>query len=122
LSQTGIRGKKLRQDKLSFYDFNIHQDEDDLPTQVTRPYGQIAPIEVGSQKKGYVARFLVSICETCSFHQARKCPSRFRKRKQFYGLYFRRSKMRLAHGENVASSSKKPNRIHALQLKPRFGQ
>jgi hypothetical protein len=94
--QTGIRGKKLRQDRLSFYDFIIHQDEDDLPTQVTCPWGQIAPVEVGSQKKGYVARFSVSICETCPFHQAGKCPTIFRKRKQFYGLYFMPSKMRLA--------------------------
>jgi hypothetical protein len=96
LLQTGIRGKKLRQDRLSFYDFSIHQDEDDLPTQMTCPYGQIAPVEVGSQKKGYVARFSVSICETCPFHQAGKCPTIFRKRKQFYGLYFMPSKMRLA--------------------------
>jgi len=96
LLQTGIRGKKLRQDKLSFYDFSIHQDEVGLPTQVTCPYGQIAPVELGSQKKGYVARFSVSICETCPFHQAGKCPTLFRKRKQFYGLYFMPSKMRLA--------------------------
>jgi len=96
LFQTGIRGKKLRQDKLSFHHFSIHQDETGVPTQVTCPYGQIAPVEAGSQKKGYVARFSVSICETCPFHQARKCPTRFRKRKQFYGLYFMPSKMLLA--------------------------
>jgi len=96
LFQTGIRGKKLSQNKLSFYHFSIHQDESGLPTQVTCPYGQIAPVEVGSQKKGYVARFSISNCETCPFHQARKCPTRFRKRKQFYGLYFMPSKMRLA--------------------------
>jgi hypothetical protein len=96
LFQTGIRGKKLCQDKLSFYHFSIHQDESGLPTHLTCPYGQIAPVEVGSQKKGYVAQFSSSICETCPFHQARKCPTRFRKRKQFYGLYFMPSKMRLA--------------------------
>jgi hypothetical protein len=96
LFQTGIRGKKLRQDRLSFHHFSIHQDEAGLPTQVTCPYGQIAPVDVGSQKKGYVARFSVSICETCPFHQAGKCPTRFRKRKQFYGLYFMPSKMMLA--------------------------
>ena len=96
LFQTGIRGKKLSQDKLSFHHFSILQDETGLPTQVTCPYGQIATVEVGSQKKGYVARFSLSICETCPFHQARKCPTRFRKRKQFYGLYFMPSKMRLA--------------------------
>jgi hypothetical protein len=110
LFQTGIRGKKLRQDKLSFYHFSIHQDETSLPTHVTCPYGQIAPVEVGSQKKGYVARFSVSICETCPFHQARKCPTRFRKRKQFYGLYFMPSKMLLAlrrHRNEVFQKSRR---------------
>jgi hypothetical protein len=63
---------------------------------MTCPNGQIAPVEVGSQKKGYVSRFSISICETCSFHQARKCPTRLRKRKQFYGLYFMPSKILLA--------------------------
>jgi hypothetical protein len=96
LFQTGIRGKKLRQDRLSFHQFSIHLDEAGLPTEVTCPYGQIAPVEVGSQKKGYVARFSVSICETCPFHQVRKCPTRLRKRKQFYGLYFMPSKKMLA--------------------------
>jgi hypothetical protein len=96
LLQTGIRGKKLSQDKLSFHDFVIHQDEAGLPTQVTCPYGQIAPVEVGSQKKGYVARFAVPICESCPFHQFNLCPTRFRKRKQIYGLYFMPSKMLLA--------------------------
>jgi hypothetical protein len=96
LLQTGIRGKKLRRDKLSFYDFIIHQDEIGLPTQVTCPYGQIAPVEIGSQKKGYVAKFAASICETCPFHQFNLCPTRFRKRKQFYGLYFMPSKMLLS--------------------------
>jgi hypothetical protein len=63
---------------------------------VTCPWGHIAPVEVGSQNKGYVARFSVSICETCPFHQAGKCPTRYRKRKQFYGLYFMPSKMLLS--------------------------
>ena len=88
LFQTGIRGKKLRPDQLSFYDFDLQLDELGQPVQVTCPHAQTAPVELGSQKKGYVARFAVSICETCPFHQAQKCPTRFRKRKQFYGLYF----------------------------------
>jgi hypothetical protein len=93
LFQTGIRGKKLRPDKLSFHHFSIHQDETGLPTQVTCPHGQIAPVEVGSQKKGYVAKFAIPICETCPFHQAGQCPTHYRKRKQFYGLYFMTWKM-----------------------------
>jgi hypothetical protein len=88
LFQTGIRGPKLSQEKLSFYDFDLQLDEMGQPVQVTCPHAQTAPVELGSQKKGYVARFAVSICETCPFHQAQQCPTRYRKRKQFYGLYF----------------------------------
>ncbi len=88
LFQTGIRGRKLRRDKLSFYNFILQLDETGHPIQVTCPHGQIAPVELGSQKKGYVARFAITFCETCPFHQARQCPTRYRKRKQFYGLYF----------------------------------
>jgi hypothetical protein len=95
LLQTGIRGRKPTQQKLSFADFVIQVNPSGLPAQVTCPYGQIAPVEVGSQKKGYVARFAIPICETCPFHQARLCPTRYRKRKQFYGLYFLTGKMRL---------------------------
>jgi hypothetical protein len=93
LLQTGIRGHKLSQEKLSFADFILHLDETGRPIQVTCPHGQIAPVEMGSQKKGYVAKFAVTICETCQFHQAKQCPTRFRKRKQFYGLYFLTWKM-----------------------------
>jgi hypothetical protein len=88
LFQTGIRGRKPSQEKLSFYDFDLQLDELGQPVQVTCPHAQTAAVELGSQKKGYVARFAVSICETCLFHQAKQCPTRFRKRKQFYGLYF----------------------------------
>lgn len=93
LLQTGIRGHKPTQEKLSFADFVIHVNQSGQPIQVTCPHGQIAPVEVGSQKKGYVAKFAITICETCPFHQTRTCPTRFRKRKQFYGLYFLTSKM-----------------------------
>lgn len=115
--QTGIRGRKLRQDKLSFYHFSIHQDETGLPTQVTCPYGQIAPVEVGSQKKGYVAKFAVTICETCPFHQARQCPALYRKRKQFYGLYFLKSKMlvTLRRQRNQAFQQSKHNPRAAIE-------
>jgi hypothetical protein len=84
---------------------------------MTCPYGQIAPVELGSQKKGYVAQLSVSICETCPFHQAGKCPTRFRKRKQFYGLYFMPSRMRLAsrRKRNQVFQSSKQNPRAAVE-------
>ena len=109
LLQTGIRGHKLSQEKLSFADFIVQVDQSNQPVQVTCPCGQLAPVEVGSQKKGYVAKFAVSICETCPFHQAKQCPTRFRKRKQFYGLYFLTWKMMVTmrrHRNQVLQKSK----------------
>jgi hypothetical protein len=96
LWQTGIRGRKLLREKLSLYDFTLQLDESGQPIQVTCPHAQTVPVELGSQKKGYVAKFAVTICETCPFHQAKQCPTRFRKRKQFYGLYFLMRKMLVA--------------------------
>lgn len=93
LLQTGIRGHKLNQEKLSFADFIIHTNPSGQPVQVTCPYGQISPVQLGSQKKGYVAKFSIPICESCPFHQVRHCPTRLRTRKQFYGLYFLTWKM-----------------------------
>ena len=53
--------------------------------------------EVGSGlKQGYVAKFAVTIYETCPFQKARECPTRYRKHKQFYGLYFLTWKMMVA--------------------------
>jgi hypothetical protein len=88
LFQTGIRGHKLSQEKLSLVDFRLYTDETGQPVQLTCPHGQTVVVQVGSQKKGYVARFAVPICESCPFQRAGRCPTRFRKRKQFYGLYF----------------------------------
>jgi hypothetical protein len=93
LLQTGIRGHKLCQEKLSFADFIVQVNQSNQPVQVICPCGQNAPVEMGSQKKGYVARFAVTICGTCTFHQTKQCPTRYRKRKQFYGLYFLTWKM-----------------------------
>lgn len=93
LLQTGIRGHKPNQEKLSFADFITHTNQSGQPVQVTCPCGQIAPVALGSQKKGYVAKFSIPICESCPFHQARQCPTRLRTLKQFYGLYFLTWKM-----------------------------
>jgi hypothetical protein len=62
LFQTGIRGRKLSRDKLSFHNIIIQLDETGQLFQVTCPHGQIAPVELGSQKKGYVAKCTVTIC------------------------------------------------------------
>ena len=93
LFQTGIRGRKLRRDKLSFFDFILQLDETGHPIHVTCPHGQIASVALGSQKKGYVARFSVPTCQACPFHHAKQYPTRYRKREQFYGLYFLTWKM-----------------------------
>lgn len=93
LLQTGIRGPQLDPEKLNMVDFQFHLDEAGQPVQVTCPHQQNAPVEIGSQKKGYVARFAVSACQDCPFKQTEQCPTRFRTRKNFYGLYFQPQKL-----------------------------
>jgi hypothetical protein len=95
LIQTGIRGAHPSQEKLRFCDFQIHLDEAGQPVQLTCPRGHNAPVEIGSQKKGFVAKFPVGVCENCPFQAAKLCPARFRKRKRFYGIYFLPAKMRV---------------------------
>src|SRR4030042_1167182 len=109
LLQTGIRGRKLQRERLSFHHFILDVDQSGHPVHVPCPHAPTAPVELGSQKKGYVTRFSVTICEACPFHQAKQCPTRFRKRKQFYGLYFLTWKMMVSMRRRRNQALLEPN-------------
>lgn len=115
--QTGIRGARLSQGRLRFSDFHIHLNEAGQPLQLTCPRGITTLVEVGSQKKGFVAKFPVEECENCPFQTAGKCPVRFRKRKRFYGIYFLPAKMRvtLRRQQNQAYRTTKTNPRAAVE-------
>jgi len=94
LLQTAIRGTALNPNKLSVSEFSYECDPAGQPVRVSCPQGQTAEVERGTQKKGYVAKFSVPTCQACPVHQANRCPTRYRKRKQFFGLYFMPEKLR----------------------------
>jgi Transposase domain (DUF772) len=93
--QTGIRGVPLDPNKLNMVDFNFECSEAGQPLTVTCPHGQKVKVELGQKKKGFIARFSVSVCQTCPYQQAQQCPTRLRKRIPFYGLYFKDYRLRV---------------------------
>jgi hypothetical protein len=93
--QTGIRGGALDPNQLHMADFNFECSETGQPLRVTCPHGQKVNVELGQKKKGFMARFSVSVCQACPYQQAQQCPTRLRKRVPFYGLYFMDYKLRV---------------------------
>jgi hypothetical protein len=93
--QTGIRGTPLDPNKLNMVDFHFQCSETGQPLTVTCPYGQTVKVEQGQKKKGFIAKFSVSACQTCPYQQAQQCPTRLRKRVPFYGLYFMAYRLRV---------------------------
>ena len=73
--QSGLRGNRPEPQKLSLSDFAIEFSESGEPVQVTCPQKQQVPFCPGHLKKGLVAYFNPTICQTCPFWQAQKCPT-----------------------------------------------
>jgi hypothetical protein len=103
--QSGINGKRLNPDKLYLADFEIEQNEQGVPTHITCPQGQSVPVELSSRKRSYRADFDPSVCLTCPFHLAERCPAQPGKKRPSFRLRFtpaqmavaqRRRKMRLS--------------------------
>jgi hypothetical protein len=115
--QTGIRGGPLDPNKLHTADFNFECSETGQPLTVTCPHGQKVKVELGHKKKGFIARFSVSVCQTCPYQQAQQCPTRLRKRVPFYGLYFMDYKLRvtLRRQQNAVFMKTKQNLRSAVE-------
>jgi len=115
--QTGIRGTQLDPNKLNMVDFKFECSETGQPLTVTCPHGQKVKVEQGKQKKGFMARFSVSICQTCPYQQAQQCPTRLRKRVPFYGLYFMDYRLRvtLRRQQNALFMKTKQNLRSAVE-------
>ena len=115
--QTGIRGTPLDPNKLNMVDFHFQCSETGQPLTVTCPHGQTVKVELGQKKKGFIARFSVSVCQTCPFQQAQQCPTRLRKRIPFYGLYFMDYRLRvtLRRQQNTVFMKTKQNLRSAVE-------
>jgi hypothetical protein len=89
--QTAIRGRTPSSEKLHLSDFDIKQNKQGKPVQITCPNGQHVPVQTGSKRKGFVARFKAVHCQACVFHKTGQCPTRPGKRDPSFRLYFSQS-------------------------------
>jgi len=95
LIQTAIRGPKPNSDQFHLADFDIHYDAQDVPSDITCPYGQKVPI-TPARTTGLQARFAPEICSACPFHQEGRCRTQPQKRDPRYLLAFTPKQVRAA--------------------------
>lgn len=111
--QTAIRGRAPSSEKLNLSDFKMKQTDTGKPTQITCPQGVTEPVQLSSQKKGYVAHFGEETCQACPFVQ--KCPAQRGKKDLRYHLRFsqqeanvsqrrQRSEVHLEEGRNLRAA------------------
>jgi hypothetical protein len=87
LVQSAIRGSAPDPDKFSLADFEILQDADWKPTQMTCPNGQTIPVEPG-RTTGFLAHFDPQVCATCPFSATGRCRAKPSKREPRFTLSF----------------------------------
>ena len=81
--------------KFSLSAFDIQQDENGAPNQITCPQGQTVPVLPG-RTTGWQARFDPAICSTCPFQREGRCRTQPQKRDPRYLLTFTTYEMRAA--------------------------
>ena len=137
LIQTAIRGPKPDSHQFHLSDFDIHFDQQGVPTDITCPYGQKVPI-TPARTTGLHARFDPEICSACPFHQEERCRAHPQKRDLRYLLAFTPKQVRAAqrrkdflahqdHGQNLRAaveatvrSIKHPFRSGKLPVRGQF--
>ncbi len=87
LVQSAIRGSAPAPEKFSLADFEILQDADWKPTQMTCPNGQSILVEPG-RTTGYLAHFDPTICHACPFAATGRCRAKPSKREPRFTLSF----------------------------------
>jgi len=131
--QTGINGKRLDPDKLYLADFEIEQNEQGVPTHITCPgkaqvpapggeqtgacpQEQSVPVELSSRKRSYRADFDPSVCLTCPFHLAERCPARPGKKRPSFRLRFTPAQMAVAQRRRKMRQSKQTGKNHRAAI------
>ena len=104
--QTGINGKILDPNKLYLADFEIEQNEQDLPTHLTCPQGQSVAVELSRRQRSYQADFDPALCLTCPFHLEARCPAQPRKQHPACRLRFTPDQMAVAQRRRKMRQSK----------------
>jgi hypothetical protein len=95
LIQTGIRGNTPDPNRFNLSDFQIDQDENGNPTEVTCPNGQSALATRGTTS-GWFARFPAAVCSTCPFQLDQRCRARPQQRDLRYAMDFTLQEVRVA--------------------------
>jgi len=102
--QSAIKGRKPNQDRLALADFDIQQNEEGLPTQITCPQGQCVAVQQGRKDTTFWADFDPAFCDSCSFQQEGHCPTKFGKRNQHFRLYFNLCEMQVAIRRRISAA------------------
>jgi hypothetical protein len=87
LVQSAIRGGVPDPDKFNLADFDIQQDGEWKPTQMTCPNGQTIVVEAG-RTTGYLAHFDPLLCQPCPFATTGRCRAKPSKREPRFTLSF----------------------------------
>ncbi len=95
LLQTAIRGAKPNPDKFHLSDFDVQQDEQGEPTQITCPHGETVDVQI-ARTTGRQARFDSEICAACPFQEDGKCKAKPQKRDSRYLISFTMKEMQAA--------------------------
>jgi hypothetical protein len=114
--QSGIRGREPDPEKLYLADFEIGQDENGVPIQITCPQGQTIAVQQSRQKKGYLADFDPHICQICQFYVEGQCPARPGKYRPTHRITFPASQVAVAQRRRKARAKKKEARNHRAAI------
>src|SRR3989304_5747920 len=114
--QTGINGKTLDPTRLYLADFEIEQNEQGVPTRITCPQGQSVPVRLSSRQCSYRADFDPSLCLTCPFHLAARCPAQPGKKRPSFRLTLLASQIAVAKRRRKMRLSKQEGKNHRAAI------
>jgi hypothetical protein len=93
---TGIRGRQPNPEKMGLMDFDLQFDPANQPILVQCPQGQVAEVQQGNQKRGFVARFDPATCSNCPLGQSGLCPAKPVRKNPIRHLYFTKQEAQVA--------------------------
>jgi len=114
--QTGINGKVPARDKLHLADFEIQQNADAVPTQITCPQGQTVSVHLSSRQKSYRADFDPQVCQSCPYHLQERCPARPGKNRPTHRLTILPSQIAIAQRRRRSRAHKQEGKNHRAAI------
>ena len=120
LVQSRLRGKQPDPERFNLADFDFQHNQDGYPIEITCPFGQTVPVELG-RKNGYLARFDPLVCQACPFHLKGSCRATPRKRTPQFQLNFSLQQVNWAkrRRRHLQAKAEKDNRRAAVEASVR---